>query len=165
MFGLVNYFFFSIWFEKKVFLAAQLPPIGSKSYYVERDSKHRRRHSFKSKLQRLVAGEDHIITTDVITDYYNSIGIILIIFIIDMNRKWRWELMGRLDCWVRWRSTAKNISSNKSSFGIRDTTAITNRLTGDHRAPTSSDRTELTPFQWGGPWPPLSSPQSTPVYI
>ncbi|XP_046648826.1 lysosomal alpha-mannosidase-like isoform X2 [Daphnia pulicaria] len=50
--------------EELVFLAAQLPPIGSKSYYVERDSKHRRRHSFKSKSQRLVPGEDHIITTD-----------------------------------------------------------------------------------------------------
>nr|CAH0110923.1 unnamed protein product [Daphnia galeata] len=50
--------------DELVFLAARLPPIGSKSYHIERATKNRRRHSFKSKSQRLVPGEDHIITSD-----------------------------------------------------------------------------------------------------
>lgn len=50
---------------QKVFLASKLPPIGSKSYYVEKIAKNRRRVSFKSKLQRSIPGQDHIISTDV----------------------------------------------------------------------------------------------------
>ena len=59
--------------KKQVFLAARLPPIGSKSYHIERATKNRRRHSFKSKSHRLVPGEDHIITSDVIINKKNLI--------------------------------------------------------------------------------------------
>ncbi|XP_032794592.1 lysosomal alpha-mannosidase [Daphnia magna] len=50
--------------DELVFLASKLPPIGSKSYYVEKIAKNRRRVSFKSKLQRSIPGQDHIISTD-----------------------------------------------------------------------------------------------------
>lgn len=58
---------------QKVFLAENLPPVGFKSYYIEKVAKNRRRLSFKSKLQRLIPGQDHIISTDVMIIRYKCV--------------------------------------------------------------------------------------------
>ena len=58
-----------------VFLAAQLPPLGSKSYYVEKTSQRSAKTSVKSKSKLKAVGRrgsraDSIISTDVIIVNY-----------------------------------------------------------------------------------------------